>query len=141
MDDSLLRKFWEDRTHPRSINVDLLHCSCDITLHIELKRFWQQEHAAILPAKEPAMCRDSVKALNKLETETKFAEDRYTVPMLRNPVSLPDSSSVALKRFGFLLKRLHRDTKLHERLLHQGSHLLKLRCPLLSLGNYPTIRF
>ena len=62
------------------------------------------------------MPRDDLKALTKLETETNFAEGRYTVPMLRKPSpALPDSSGMALNSFRFLLKRLRGDAQLYEK--------------------------
>ena len=115
IDVSLLPNFWDDRKPRRTISANYLRCSCDQSLHNALERFWQQENSAILPAREPAMSREDSKALAKLETETTFAEGRYTVPMLRKSSTLPDGEFMARKRWRFLRKRFRRDPDLYEK--------------------------
>ena len=87
-------------------------------LHNALEKFWRMEHCGILPQKDTVMSTEDIKALETLERDTKLLEgNRLEAPMLwKNPeVKLPDSHPLALKRFGFLERKLRSDSDLHEK--------------------------
>ena len=116
VDDKLLPKFWVDRNVRRDVSVNSLQCVCDNQLHTQLEGFWLQEQSAILPRREPAMSQEDTDALAKLDAETKYSDEkgRYVVPMLRRSLILPNSRTMALKRFKFTLKRFRKDPNLFE---------------------------
>ena len=88
----------------------------DDFLSKQVESFWIQENYAI--SKETNMeisVEDSV-ALKKLESETRFIDGRYQVPMLwkEDINKLPNNIEVAKRRFKFLQKRLRNNPMLYE---------------------------
>ena len=107
--------FWEEDEKSPTVYINLLRSRADLELHEAVERFWQQEHCGILPQKDVAMSREDIRAMERMEKETKFVNGKYKIPMLWKDTipKFPDNTAMIQKRFDYLKRKLRGDPDLY----------------------------
>ena len=72
---------WEEEKTPTTF-VNLVSSRGEEILHQRIANFWVQEECGIAPERELAPSPEDLRALKRMEEETKLVNNRYTVPML-----------------------------------------------------------
>ena len=110
--------------------------TADEKLNQQVERFWQTESFGITSKfKKPTSIED-LKAQERLETDTRFVDGHYEVPMLwkNQDVCMPDSKGLAEKRFKSLCKRLSFNETLKDKYISVvNSYITKGHARKLSL--------
>ena len=115
-----VERLWEDDEEAQQVqkvSVNLIQINSDDALSQNLERFWVQENQAISPIRDTAMSTEDEEALRRLETETRFIDGHYEVPMLWKDSSVPleDDAEAALKRYWHLMRRFRADPVMGEK--------------------------
>jgi hypothetical protein len=108
-----VQSLWKEEMQPPKVHCNLMMSAADIALHKSVERLWAQEECGIQPAKDLAMSRQDIEAMETLEKGTIQLENgQYQVPMLwcNEETVLPNNRPMADKRFLLLERRLRRNS-------------------------------